>query len=45
MVEDVCPLPGAGQNRSLNLLLPPDVQIEDDLIMPDMKKLQKLFLW
>ena len=32
MVEDVCPLPGAGQNRPLHLLLPPHVQIEDDLI-------------
>ena len=32
MVEDVCPLPGAGQNRPLPLLLPPHVQIEDDLL-------------
>ena len=31
-VEDVCPLPGAGQNRPLPLLLPPHVQIEDDLL-------------
>ena len=30
-VEDVCPLPGAGQNRPLPLLLPQHVQIEDDL--------------
>ena len=32
MVEEVCPLPCAGQNRPLPLLLPPNVQIEDDLI-------------
>ena len=30
-VKDVCPLPGAGQNRPLPLLFPPHVQIEDDL--------------
>ena len=29
---DVCPLLGAGQNRPLPLLLPPHVQIEDDLL-------------
>ena len=31
-VEDVCPHPGDGQNRSLLLLLPSHVQIEDDLL-------------
>ena len=31
-VEDFCPLPGAGQNNPLPLLLPPHVQIEDDLL-------------
>ena len=29
MVEDVCPLPGAGQNRPLPLLLPHHIYIED----------------
>ena len=36
MVEYVCTLPGAGaeagQNRPLPLLLPPHVQIEDDIL-------------
>ena len=32
MVEDIFPLPGAGQNRPLTLLLPPHIHIEDDLI-------------
>ena len=32
-VKDVYPLPGAGQNRPLPLLLPPHVQIEDDLLI------------
>ena len=31
-IEDVCPLPGAGQNNPLPLLLLPHVQIEDDLL-------------
>ena len=31
-VEDVCPLPGAGQNNPLPLLLPPHVQIEVDIL-------------
>ena len=31
-VDDVCTLPGAGQNCPLPLLLPPHVQIEDDLL-------------
>ena len=47
MVEEICPLPCSGQNRPLPLLLPPNVQIEDDLISgapcPKWKKLQKLF--
>ena len=38
MVEDVCPLPGAGQNRPLPLLLPPQVQIEDDLLNGEFAK-------
>ena len=32
MVEDVYPIPGAGQDRPLPLLLPPHVQIEDYLL-------------
>ena len=32
MEEDVCSLPGAGQNRPPPLLLPPHVQIKDDLL-------------
>ena len=32
MVEDVCPLPRTGQNRPLPPILPPHVQIEDDLL-------------
>ena len=32
MVDDVCLLPGPGQNHPLPLLLPPHVQIEDDLL-------------
>ena len=32
MVEDIPPLPGASQNCSLPLLLPPAVQMEDDLL-------------
>ena len=32
MVEDVYPFPGAGQNRPLPLLLPPHVQIGNDLL-------------
>ena len=32
MVEDVCLLPGAGQNRPFPLLLPSHNQIEDDLL-------------
>ena len=32
MVEDVYSLPGAGQKRPLPLLLPPQVQIDDDLL-------------
>ena len=31
-VEDVCPLPGGGQNRPLLPVLPSHVQIEDDLL-------------
>ena len=31
-VEDACPLPGSGQNHPLPLLLPPHVQIEEDLL-------------
>ena len=31
MVEDVCPLSGAGPNCPLPLLIPPHVQIKDDL--------------
>ena len=33
--EDVCLLPGAGQNRPLLLLLPSHVQIKDDLLNGD----------
>ena len=32
MAKDVCPLPGASQNRPLPLLLSPQNQIEDDLL-------------
>ena len=32
MVEDGCPLPGAGQNRPLPLILPPHVQIKDEFL-------------
>ena len=49
MVEDVCHLYGACQNNFLPLLLPPQVQIEEDLltggICPSWISLQKLFLW
>ena len=31
-LEDVCPLPGAVQNHTLPLLLPPHFQIEDNLL-------------
>ena len=47
VVEDVCPLPGTGQNRPLPLLLPPHIQIKDDSqwwSLPHMEKFQKLFL-
>ena len=47
MVEDVCPLPGADQNNPH--LLPPHVQIEDDLLSvgpcPTWRSKKKLFLW
>ena len=33
MIEDVCPLPGAGQVRPLPLLLPPHVHIEDSMVI------------
>ena len=32
MLEDVCLIPGAGQNCPLPLLLPPHIQIEGDLL-------------
>ena len=32
MVEDVYPLPGAGQKCPLSLFLPPHVEMEDDLL-------------
>ena len=32
MVKDVCPLPGAGQNRSIPVFLPLHTQIVDDLL-------------
>ena len=31
-VKDICPLPGAGENHPLPLLLPLHIQIEDDLL-------------
>ena len=33
VIEDVCPLPGVGQNCPLALLLPHPVQIKDDLLV------------
>ena len=35
MEEDACPLPGPGPNLPPPLLLPPHVQIEDDLVSVD----------
>ena len=31
-IQDVCPLPGPGQNRPLPFLFPQHIQIEDDLL-------------
>ena len=43
MVVDVCPLPGAGRNRPLPLLLPPTMfRLR---IISSVENLQKLFLW
>ena len=49
-VEDVGPLPGASQNHPLPLLLPPQIQIEDDLlnamiVLAPHGEMAKLFLW
>jgi hypothetical protein len=47
-LEDVCLLPGDGQNNPLPLLLPPHVQIEDDLLncgpCPIWRSAKKIFL-
>ena len=47
MVEEVCPIPGAGQNHPLPLLLPFTFRLWMISSMMDlpMEKLQKLFLW
>ena len=48
-LKDVCPLPGAGQNRPLPLLLPPKRSdwgwYPQWWSLPHMEKWQKLFLW